>query len=66
MRYHIAIEGMGCAHCVKSVTDALTALGATVENCVIGGADIGYDGDMQAVTEAIADRGFEVAAITEA
>lgn len=66
MRYHITIEGMGCAHCVKSVTDALTGLGATVENCAIGGADIDFDGDTNAVTEAIADRGFDVTAIDKA
>ena len=66
MRYHIAIEGMGCAHCVKSVTEALTGLGAKVEDCVIGGADIEFTGDTAAVTEAIADRGFDVTAITEA
>ena len=65
-RYVLTIEGMGCAHCVKSVTEALTALGATVENCVIGGADIAFDGDTAAVTEAIRDRGFDVTAVTEA
>lgn len=66
MRYHITIEGMGCAHCVKSVAEALTGLGATVENCVIGSADIEYNGDTAAVTEAISDRGFDVTAVTEA
>ncbi len=64
-RYHIQIEGMGCMHCVKSVTDGLTAIGATVENCVIGGADVAFDGDVKALSEAIADRGFTATAVTE-
>ena len=64
-RYHIQIEGMGCMHCVKSVAAGLTAVGATVENCVIGAADVSFDGDVKALSEAVTDRGFTATAITE-
>ena len=66
MRYHITISGMGCAHCVKSVTEALTAIGATVERCEVGSADVAFDGTTAEMTEAVADHGFDVTAITEA
>lgn len=64
--YHLTIEGMGCAHCVKSVTEALTELGAEVKNCIIGEADIRFDGSLDAVREAIDERGFSVTSATEA
>jgi len=63
--YHLTIEGMGCAHCVKSVTQALTELGADVKSCTIGEADILYDGSLDAVREAVDERGFSIASITE-
>ncbi len=66
IRYQLTIEGMGCAHCVKSVTQALTDLGAQVNNCTVGSADINFDGDLEAVKEAVADRGFTVTNISEA
>ena len=64
--YHLEIEGMGCAHCVQSVTAALTELGAQVLDCSIGAADILYDGGLDAVLAAVDDRGFSVASVTEA
>lgn len=65
-RYHLTIEGMGCAHCVKSVTEALSALGGTVHDCQIGTADVSFDGDANQLSDAVADRGFTVTGITEA
>lgn len=65
-RYRLTIEGMGCAHCVKSVTDALTSLGATVHACEIGTAEVLFSGDPNAMKEAVADRGFTVTAVLEA
>ena len=64
--YHVSIEGMGCDHCVKSVTEALSDLGAEVKSCTIGQADILYDGSLDALREAVDDRGFAVTSITEA
>ncbi len=65
-RYQVTIEGMGCAHCVKSVTQALSELGAQVHNCTIGAADLSFDGDIEAVKEAVAERGFAVTGMMEA
>lgn len=64
-KYEITIEGMGCPMCVKKVNAALTELGAEVESCEIGKAVIAFDGDTEAVKEAIEDRGFDVTAVTE-
>lgn len=58
--YVVSIDGMGCAHCVKSVTEALTNIGARVESCAVGWAKIAFDGDEAAVKEAVEDRGFTV------
>ncbi len=55
--YHIEIEGMGCAHCVRGVEEAL---------CAIGCADVRFDGAVDALREAVESRGFEVSTITEA
>ena len=65
-RYQLTIEGMGCTHCVKSVTEALIALGATVHNCAIGTADVSFEGAVDAMREAVADRGFAVTSVSEA
>ena len=62
-QYSITIEGMGCAHCVKSVTEGLTNLGAKVESCAVGSAKIAFDGDEAAIKEAVEDRGFTVKSI---
>lgn len=63
--YHIEIEGMGCAHCVRGVEEALSAIGAQVNGCAIGSADVRFDGAVDALREAVESRGFEVSAITE-
>ncbi len=65
-RYVLTIEGMGCAHCVKSVTEALTDIGASVENCVVGSAAVLFDADTQMLIDAVADRGFTVTNVSEA
>ena len=64
-QYEFQIQGMGCAHCVKSVTEALTAIGAAVEHCEIGSARIAFDGSREVAVEAIEDRGFTVTSVTE-
>lgn len=63
MKYTIEIDGMGCTHCVNSVIEGLTALGASVESCEIGKAIVEFAGDAAKLTEAIEDRGFTVTAI---
>ena len=65
-RYVLTIDGMGCAHCVKSVAEAMTDIGASVENCVIGSATVLFDADTQLLIDAVADRGFTVTNVAEA
>lgn len=61
-----SISGMGCAHCVAAVEDALNALdGLTVETVAIGSATVAYDPgaiSRQAVVDAIEDAGYSVEA----
>ncbi len=61
--YRLEIEGMGCTHCVRSVTDALTDLRATVNDVQVGSADVLWDGDTEALKAAISEAGFEVKSI---
>lgn len=63
MKYTVKIDGMGCMHCVNSVTEGLTAIGAAVEKCEIGTAVVTFAGAKEALIEAIEDRGFTVTAI---
>lgn len=61
--YRLEIEGMGCAHCIRSVTNALTSLSATVNDVQVGSADVMWDGTTDALKEAISEAGFEVKSI---
>ena len=61
--YRLEIEGMGCAHCVRSVTDALTEIKASVNDVQVGSADVLWDGDTEALKAAISEAGFEVKSI---
>ena len=65
MKYEIVIEGMGCEKCVAKVNKALEALGAKVENVVIGKAVCEFDGAQAALKEAIEDVGFDVVSVSE-
>lgn len=58
--YRIEIEGMGCAHCVRGVEQALIAINATVNDCSVGSADVLFDGDPNLIKQAIEDAGFDV------
>ncbi len=62
--YRIEITGMGCRHCINSVTQALLDLGAEVESCEIGVVEIRYAGDQADLVAAIAECGFSVSGIT--
>ena len=64
MKYRFAISGMGCMKCVKKVTDALTAAGAENVTVEIGSAEAGFEGDAAVLSAAIAEKGFEVTAVT--
>lgn len=63
MKKVIKINGMGCQHCVKSVKNALEELsGVEVLEVKIGEAtiEVAEDYDMNAITEALDDAGYEV------
>lgn len=61
--YRLEIEGMGCAHCVRSVETALAELGATVNDVQIGSADVLWGSDTAALKSAVEETGFDVKAI---
>ena len=63
----LKVAGMSCEHCVKAVTNALSAL-AGVANVSVslkdGTASFSYDAaltSIEAIKAAITDEGFEVA-----
>ena len=58
----VKIEGMGCMHCVKRVTNALNELGAVVKKVEIGSAQL-EGADAEQVRAAIEKLGFKVAKI---
>lgn len=63
MRYNVTIEGMGCEHCVNSVKNALSEIGANSLNVEIGSAQFDFDGSEGEVSSAIENVGFDVTAI---
>lgn len=65
-RYILTVAGMGCAVCVKRVTEALAALGCADIAVEIGSAAVSFAGDATALAAAVNDLGFEVTLITEA
>ena len=65
-RITLAIDGMSCGHCVKSVEQALAALdGVAVEQVAIGAATVQYDPAATSVDrlkDAVEDEGYQVTA----
>ncbi len=59
------LQGMGCARCVKSVTRALTEIGATVLSCRVGSAEISGVTDVDKIREAVESVGFLLLATEE-
>lgn len=63
MKKVIKIDGMGCQHCVKSVTNTLENIsGVEVLEVKIGEATVNIpnDFDMSIIVEALDDAGYEV------
>lgn len=61
--YRLEIDGMGCAHCVRSVKNALEEARAQVNDVKIGSADVLYDGDAEDLRAAVSEAGYEVKSI---
>lgn len=68
--YQLNVGGMGCMHCVQSVTRALTQAGFTVLACEIGSARIASELEADtleaAVRAALDDAGYELLEIRAA
>jgi copper chaperone len=64
----LKIEGMSCSHCVKAVTDAVSALAGVADVAVSledGSATFNYDAavaSLDAVRAAIEEEGYDVVA----
>ena len=60
----LKIEGMSCNHCVRTVSNALSALdGVQIEEVTIGAATVSYDGSVLSkkdLVEAVENTGFDV------
>lgn len=63
MKYAIKTEGMGCAHCIKRVSEAMDRLGAKIEKIELNDIVVELDKDEACVREAIEDLGFDVISI---
>ena len=60
----LEVHGMTCAHCVSSITSAVTPLaGVTAVEVVLADGTVRVDGtaDLDDVTTAIEDAGYDVA-----
>lgn len=66
MMYAIKTEGMGCAHCIKRVTDAMNALGATPEKIELNDIVVEFDGEASELRTTIEDLGFDVISLKKA
>ena len=60
----LAIDGMTCGHCLRSVDRALRALpGVTIDHLKVGSATISYDDPSmtrERIAQAIEDAGYRV------
>ena len=60
----VKVKGMSCQHCVKSVTEAMEALGAKDVSIDLLSGDVTYSDETaiapEAIKEAITKIGFEV------
>ena len=68
MKYKVKIEGMSCGHCVKSVTEALSALSGAKDVSVElekGEATLQTDANPAQISQSIEDIGFDVTAVEE-
>jgi copper ion binding protein len=63
MSLHLRVEGMSCAHCVASITEAVTPLPGVTGVAVdlqAGAVTVSGEPDEAAVVDAIEDCGYDV------
>lgn len=63
MRYNIKTSGMGCPHCIKRVTKAMTELNTGIIKVELNDIIVDYDGDKENIRKAIEELGFKVISI---
>lgn len=63
MKYTIKTEGMGCAHCIKRVSETMNCLGAKIEKVELNDIVVELDKDEACVRDAIEELGFDVISI---
>ncbi len=63
MKYHVTLSGMGCAHCISRVSNAMNTIGADVISIELNSLVIDFGEDTSPVREAIEELGFEVKSI---
>lgn len=61
--YRLEIEGMGCSHCIRAVENALSGLGADINNVQLGSADISFEGSESELKAALEDAGYELKSV---
>ena len=65
MKQTFNVQGMSCGHCVTMVTQAVKSVDPRAEVAVdlpTGRVDVQSDGDRSAITKAIEEEGYKVAA----
>ena len=63
MKYAITTKGMGCPHCIKRVTKAMTELGAEIGKVELNDIVVTTDRSEAELLEAIEKLGFEVLSV---
>ena len=63
MKYSIITKGMGCPHCIKRVTKAMTELGAEIGKVELNDVVVTTDRTEGELREAIEKIGFEVLSV---
>lgn len=63
MKYAITTKGMGCPHCIKRVTKAMTELGAEIGKVELNDIAVTTDRSEAELREAIEKLGFEVLSV---
>ena len=63
MKYSIITKGMGCPHCIKRVTKAMTELGAEIGKVELNDIAVTTDKSEKELREAIEKLGFEVLSV---
>jgi copper chaperone len=65
LTWHFVVKGMSCGHCVRAVTNAVTAIDPQAQvqiDLASGQVDVTTQASAEAVSAAIAEEGYEIVA----